>query len=238
MSTVPPPQPLRQVVPLPTMGETVRIEKGQLHLLLEHTRGGFLLVSHDGTHSRRFRLGLPAEGTLELRVRPPDYRVLVQVREVLCLAPRGRLRGYVTVPIQHRLVWVSPAGAVEALVDLPSPELNTSWLGEGQEGGYAHAAPSPFFADRRGPELQQRSLVPVSVVNATDTVVRPAHLGITLRDRDLVPLAGRLMAAPRRIVFTSHDRQTESVRPLPRNGLATPVATRAAPAPLVEEFRL
>jgi hypothetical protein len=31
-----------------------------------------------------------------------------------------------------------------------------------------------------------------------------------------VALGGRLLAAPRRIVFTSDDRQQESVRPLPR----------------------
>lgn len=211
---VPRPNVLRQAISLPALGETARIERGRLHLLLEHTRGGYLLVSHDGLQSRRYRLGLPEHGSLELRVRPPDHRVQVQVQEMICLAPRGRLRGYVTVPVQHRLVWVLPDGRVEPLVDLPSPDLQTAWLGEGEQGGYAHSAASPFFADRRGFEPELRSLVPVSVCNSSDGVVRPPHLVITLRERDLLAYGGRLLAAPRRIVFSSEDRQHERVRPL------------------------
>lgn len=206
---------LRQKVELPQPGDTVRVERGRLHLLLEHKRGGFLLVSHDGVRSRRYWLGLPSEGTLELRVRPPDHRVQVSVQDLLCLAPGGRLRGYVAVPVVHRLVWVRPDGATQALVDLPPPDLQTAWLGEGEGGGYAHSAASPFFAERRGVETELASLVPVSVRNASDVVVRPPHLSITLRERDLLSLDGRLMAAPRRIVFSSEERQRELVRPLP-----------------------
>lgn len=205
---------LRQPVPLPLPGETVRVERGRLHLLLEHKRGGCLLVSHDGVRSRRYWLGLPSNGTLELRVRPPDHRVQVSVVDILCLAPGGRLRGYVVVPVVHRLVWVRPDGAAQALVDLPPPDLETAWLGEGEGGGYAHSTTSPFFAERRGVEADLSSLVPVSVRNDSDLVVRPPHLAITLRERDLLSVDGRIMAAPRRIVFISEDRQRELVRAL------------------------
>ncbi|MEZ5967292.1 MAG: hypothetical protein R3F56_25875 [Planctomycetota bacterium] len=206
---------LRQNVDLPGPGETTRVERGRLHLLLEHKRGGYLLVTHDGVRSRRYWLGLPASGTLELRVRPPDHRVQVNVQEVLCLAPGGRLRGYVAVPVLHRLVWVRPDGSAQALVDLPPPDLQTAWLGEGEGGGYAHSAASPFFVERRGIDHELASLVPVSVRNDSDVVVRPPHLAITLRERDLLALDGRLLAAPRRIVFTSEQHQRELVRPLP-----------------------
>jgi hypothetical protein len=206
---------LRQPITLPPLGETVRVERGRLHLLLEHRRGGYVLVTHDGVHSRRVWLGLPPRGTLELRVRAPDHRVQVQVQEMLCLAPGGRVRGYVAVPVLHRLVWVGPDGQAQELVDLPPPDLHTAWLGEGERGGYAHSAASPFFADRRGLDLEQRSLVPVSVRNVSPVVVRPPHLAITLRERDLFAVGGRLLAAPRRIVFSSEDRQQERVRPLP-----------------------
>jgi len=206
---------LRQPVVLPMLGETVRVERGRLHLLLERRRGGYLLVSHDGVSSRRFWLGLPHAGTLELRVRPPEHRVQVNVQDLLCLAPGGRLRGYVAVPVLHRLVWVRPDGIAQALVDLPPPDLQTAWLGEGEGGGYAHSAASPFFAERRGLGVDLGSLVPVSVRNDSDVVVRPPHLAITLRERDLWSLDGRVVAAPRRIVFTSEERQREVVRPLP-----------------------
>ena len=213
---------MRQEIALPAVGDTTRVERGRLHLLLEHRRGGYLLVSHDGVHSRRYWLGLPSAGTLELRVRPPDYRVQVQVQEVICLAPGGRLRGYVAVPLLHRLAWVRPDGQAQALVDLPPADLQTAWLGEGELGGYAHSAASPFFADRRGVEQQQKSLVPVCVSNSSDVVLRPPHLAITLRERDLFAVGGRILAAPRRIVFSSEEHQQERVRPM-RPAMEVPV---------------
>jgi hypothetical protein len=227
MSVISSPHVLRQPVLLPPPGATARIERGHLHLLLEHRRGGYLLVTHDGVTSRRYWLGLPAAGTLELRVRPPDHRVHVQVQEMLCLAPGGRLRGYVTVPMLHRLVWVRPDGQAQAMIDLPPADLQTAWLGEGDLGGYAHSAASPFLADRRGVDTEVRSLVPVSVHNASEGVVRPPHLAITLRDRDLFAVGGRLLAAPRRIVFRSEDRQQERVRPMPVGFVAAAVEARA-----------
>ncbi|HLU38343.1 MAG TPA: hypothetical protein VK081_03095 [Planctomycetota bacterium] len=215
---------LRHPIPLPGAGDTVRHERGRLQLLLEHRRGGYVLVSHDGVTSRRYWLGLPANGTLELRVRPPDHRVHVQVQDMLCLAPGGRLRGYVAVPVQHRLVWVQRDGRCHALVDLPAADLQTVWLGEGEAGGYAHQTASPFLADRRaGVDPELRCLVPVLLHNDSDGVVRPPHLAITLRERDLHSTSGRLVAAPRRIVFRAEDRQHERVRPF-----------RAAPPAAVE----
>ena len=214
MSVKPSFNALRQEIALPPVGDTTRVERGRLHLLLEHRRGGYLLVSHDGVQSRRYWLGLPAAGTLELRVRAPEHRVQVRVHELICLAPGGRLRGYVAVPVLHRLVWVRPDGQAQPLIDLPPADLQTAWLGEGELGGYAHSAASPFFADRRGIDHQQKSLVPVCVSNCSDVVVRPPHLGIMLRERDLFAIGGRILAAPRRIVFSSEDRQQERVRPL------------------------
>jgi hypothetical protein len=204
---------LRQPIELPGPGRATQIERGRLQLVVEQVRSGaYALVAHDGSRSLRYFLGLPRGGRLEVEARAPDYSVQVTSREPLCLAPSGRLRGYLAVPLPHRLVFVDAGGRRDVLADLPPAELETLWLGEGPGGGYVHRASSPFHTHLGHPQGVDRCLVPVAVTNRSASAVRPGHLTVHLCDRDLVELRGCIVAAPRRILVTAEGQQEERVR--------------------------
>ena len=209
-------------VPLPQEGETTRIQKGALSLLLRRERGALCLVTrerpHDGGEEQEklHYLGLPKHGELQLLARAPEYRVRVRVRDQLTLAPGGRIRGYVAVPLPHRLVWKKPNGRLEPLLDVLPRELKTSWLGEGAGGGYIHEVESSFHLHRHQVRADTLAMVPVLLLNTCDHALSPAELTLSLRDQDLRVLGGAIIASPRRLVFGDDDDVQETIRPLPR----------------------
>lgn len=207
---------LRMLVAMPRVGEQARFVKGPLELLLENHKGGLCVLTPHPRHPRRHFLGLPKEGSLELAVHAPEYRIRVHLEDRLTLAPGGRLRGYLTVPMPHRLLWRRPNGGVEPLLDLSPKELRTSWLGEGPDGGYVHDAPSAFHIDRHELRAETVAIVPVVIWNHGDHVISPENLTISIRERDIREVDGQVVIAPRRLHFGESGMADERIRSLPR----------------------
>ncbi|MCA8957212.1 MAG: hypothetical protein KDC87_14145 [Planctomycetes bacterium] len=213
------PNLLRIRVPIPAVGESADLRKGSLELRLEHHRGGLCVLvpqpDAEGLPRRNF-VGLPRRGALELAVRAPDYRVRVRVLDRLTLAPEGRLRGYVTVPMPHRLLWVRPDGRREPLLEVVPKELKTSWLGEGELGGYVHDTESSFWLSRREVAADTVALIPVVLWNQTLHTITPEELTVSVRERDIREVDGQIVTAPRRLCFGAPERVDERIRALPR----------------------
>ena len=203
-------------LPIPPVGERAHFKKGRLELVLESSRGGLCLVTPKPEPSRRHFLGLPRDGFLELTVRAPEHRVRVHLQDRVTLASGGRLHGYLTVPLPHRLVWRRPDGETEPLLDVNPRELQTSWLGEGKDGGYILETESAFHLDRRGIRVATVALVPVVIANRCDHAVSPEDLTISIRDGDICELDGQIITAPRRLYIGEEDKIDEEIRPLPR----------------------
>jgi hypothetical protein len=207
---------LRTFLPIPAEGETVRITKGALSLVLRRERGVLCLLTHQGDGERRHLLGLPRAGELELLARAPEHRIRVAISDALTLAPGGRIRGYVAVALPHRLVWRRTNGEAEPLLDVLPRELKTSWLGEGQDGGYIHETESAFHLQRHQVQADILAMVPVLLTNASDHAVSPLALTVSIRDRDLREISDAIVASPRRLTFGDGDQVEETIRPLPR----------------------
>jgi hypothetical protein len=209
------PNPLRQPLPLPPFGQATRLNAGGIQLVLEGVRGGLRLLSHDGLQARTHHLAVPEGGALAVVPASPEHPLRVQVSEPLAVGPGSRLRGYVHVPLPYRILWVRGDGFEESLLELPSSELRTAWLGEGPGGGYAHMAASAFSIGLNGSIPARGVVVPVVLCNRGLRTWQPAELALRLRDRDLRFLRGRVIASPRRMVWQD-GRCEELLRPFPR----------------------
>ncbi len=219
---------LRMTMGIPREGERATFQKGPLSLLIESHRGGLCVRTPHGndlpndqaadprTPPKRHFLGLPKDGYLELAVRSPDYRVRVHLTDRLTVVPDGRLRGYLTVPLPHRLSWRRPDGRTDALLEVAPKELRTAWLGEGALGGYIHDAHSAFHIDRRGVRADTVALVPVVIINHSDHVLSPEVLTISILDRDIQELDGQIITSPRRLHFGEEAQFHERIRSIPR----------------------
>lgn len=207
---------LRMTLPIPEVGASTRFVKGPLELHLEHHRGGLCLVLSDKDTPRRHFLGLPRRGVLELHVRAPEHRIRVRLEDRLTLAPGGRLRGYLRVPMPHRLVWRRLNGKAESLLEVLPQELRTSWLGEGPEGGYVYDTDSLFHLDRHGIPAHTVALVPIVIANHSEDTITPEDLTISIRERDIRELEGQIVTSPRRLCFGEKQRVDEKIRGLPR----------------------
>ncbi len=203
-------------LPIPGEGETVRINKGALSLVLQKQRGALCLLTHQGESEKRHLLGLPKAGQLELHARTPEHRIRVRVSDAITLAPGGRVRGYVAVALPHRLIWRRPNGRAEPLLDILPRELKTSWLGEGKDGGYIHETESAFHLQRDEVRADILAMVPVLLLNTCEHAVSPIALTVSLRDRDLREVGDAIVASPRRLTFGNNDQVEENIRPLPR----------------------
>ncbi|MHC4814039.1 MAG: hypothetical protein ACYTKC_19965 [Planctomycetota bacterium] len=203
-------------LPIPEEGQTVRISKGPLNLVLHKQRGALCLLTHEGEHEKRHLLGLPKSGHLELHARAPEHRIRVHVTDTMTLAPGGRIRGYVAVALPHRLVWRRPNGKAEPLLEVLPRDLKTSWLGEGTGGGYIHETESAFHLQRNEVRADIFAMVPVLLLNACEHTLSPVELTVSLRDRDLREVGDAIVASPRRLAFGDHDQVQETIRPLPR----------------------
>lgn len=203
-------------LPIPAVGEATTIRKGLLELHLENHRGGLCLLTPQPQQPQRHFLGVPRKGSLELIVRAPDHRVRVHLLDRLTLAPGGRLRGYVSVPLPHRLMYCRPNGKTEPLLDVVPKELQTSWLGEGADGGYVHDTDSTFHLDRRDVAADTIALVPVVISNHSHHAISPEYLTVSIRERDIRELDGQIVTSPRRLHFGEEEKVDERIRALPR----------------------
>ncbi len=200
--------PLQTLLPLPARGSNARVRVGSSELVLEHVRGGFSLLWSDGREARRHALGLPGDGELVLQLCLPRLPLCVVTRDVLTIAPRGRLRGYVQVPLVPTLVFRGRSGEAHTLIELPSRELAAEW---DEANGHSFRVSSPWhvrFPMRSG---EPRVVVPMWLHNVSPGVLSPAFLPLQLRDADLHELRGSIVARPRRLQWTG-DRFTAVVR--------------------------
>jgi hypothetical protein len=203
---------LRMRLPVPASGATAHVDIGRVQIVLERNRAGVALLAHDGQQGQRHYLGLPREGSLGVAVRAPEFRIRIRIQDSLTLAPDGRLRGYVSVPLPLKLFWEQPGGRTESLLEVMPRELRTAWMGEGPNGGYMHEVTSRFYPDLRGLTVRGGSLVPIVLHNRSGRPLSPLEVIVSLRDRDLHECRGRIVAAPRRLVFNGSETPRESVR--------------------------
>lgn len=191
-----PAMPLEQPVARPARGRSTRVRFGGSELVLEATRGGHALLWLDGKESRRFALGLAADGDLVLALAAPRLPVRVTTRETITLAPGARLRGYVQVPLVPTLQWRCGRAAPRQLAEFPREELAAEW---DDRDGTVQRCTSAFHVRYPIPTGAPRANVPVWIANPTDTIAAPGWLPLHLRDEELRPLRGGVAVAPRRL---------------------------------------
>lgn len=197
---------LRTRIRVPRLGEAGRWRVGTDEWLVEASRGCTTVLWHAGREARRYVLGLPRDGFLELVLAPPAFAVHVQVRETMALAPHTRIRGYVQVPLTPRLDWIGDDGEASPLLDFPPEDLGTEWQGE----AIVHTCVSPWFArfPAHGADARVMATVPVHVRNTAADACSPHHLPISLAATELRELRQCLVAAPRRLSWNGSAWQT------------------------------
>jgi len=183
-------------LPLPERGRSARFRVGTLELVLETARGGTSLLCLDGQQTRTWSLGLPRSGELRVLCRAPRLPLLVEPRDPLVLAPRGRLRGYVQVPLVPTIVWQDDA-CLETVAELLPSTLSAEW--DETAGGCVQRCSSPFTQKLPPALAEPRAVVPVVIANASDRLQGPVALPLRIDDRELRPLRGLAIAAPRRL---------------------------------------
>lgn len=197
---------------LPERGEATRLRCGGFEIVLERVRGGLLLLVHDGQEAQRHYLGVPRDGALALEATAPEHRVQVRLADSVRVAPGGRLCGYIELPLPHRLVWLPPEGRPQPLVEIVPRELRMAWVEDEHHQGYVHCTESVFLQHVEAVEPGAGAVVPVALCNRGTEVVAPAELLLSLRRRELRSGRGRVLAAPRRVVFDGGERPREYVR--------------------------
>jgi hypothetical protein len=207
--------PLVVPLPRPALGSAVRIPVGRHTLVLEAARGCHSLLWTDGVTARRHVLALPRDGHLTLQLRVPSSTVFVATRDVLLLAPRARLRGYVQVPLVPTVVWHDSAATSHVVLELRPRELAAEWdevLGHTLHASSAWHTRFPVRSD------EPRVVVPLHVRNDSNTVLSPPALAVQLGAAELRSKRGSIVVPPRRLVWTDtwHDVRR---RPLDRQGV-------------------
>lgn len=193
----PPPALLRtQPLTRPARGAATRVHVGRNELVLERTRGGESLLWSDGREARRFVLGLPSTGALGLELRAPRLPIELVLREALSLAPGGRVRGYVSLPLVPTLVFRDAPTRSRELVQLPPSELQAEWR---EDRGHCYRWATSWlwrFPYRSG---EPRAVLPLWVGNRGTELASPGRLTVDFEDQDLHELRGSLVLPPRRI---------------------------------------
>lgn len=189
---------LRMPLPLPLRGQSSCVRVGTSELVLESVRGGYSLLWSDGRSARRYALGLPEGGLMELRFRAPKFPLRVVPRDVVVLVPRGRLAGYLHVPLVPTLCWSSGAGPALEVIELAPNELQAEW--DESQGPWQRCASSLHvrFPMRSG---EARVVVPVRINNLGRDVLSPPFLPLQLRDEELLERRDSIVVAPRRLVW-------------------------------------
>lgn len=186
---------LRTRLAVPRNGGTSRVQIGGNEWIVEAARGSTQVLWHAGRDARRYVLGVPDHGVLELALVPPMFTVHVQVRETMALVPGARVRGYVQIPLVPRLEWHGADAAPCTLLEFPPDSLATEWEGQ----AIVHTCVSPWFARFPMHGGEAVVTVPVRVRNDGREPCSPHHLPIALAARELYELRHRIVAAPRRL---------------------------------------
>ena len=179
----------------------MRLRFGRFELILEGVRGGHSLLWGDGKEARRFALGLGNFDELQLAFEPPPHAVRLGFRESLVLAPGGRLRGYVQVPLVPTLFGGRTGEAAVRLVEFTTGELAPEW---DEASGLLLRATGSWLVRFPMPTGEPRAVVPLRLHNDTEAVAAPGECDVWLRAADLVELRGALVTAPRRLAWNGH----------------------------------
>lgn len=190
--------PVTLSVPLatPRVAGSTRVRCAAGEVVLEAVRGGYSLVWSDGRAARRYAVALGANARLTIELRAPRMPLRIVLREVLLLAPRSRLRGYIQVPLVPTIVWYEADAASRVLLELPIADLHAEW---DDRTGTVFRTASPLhvrFPMRTG---EPRAVVPVRFTNRTADVACPAFVPVVLDNGELREARGTVLAAPRRM---------------------------------------
>lgn len=193
---------LRMPLPLPSRGQSTRVRVGTSELVLESVRGGYSLLWSDGRSARRYSLGLPDDGAMELRFCAPKFPLRVVPRDVLALVPRARLSGYLQVPLVPTLRWLAGDGPGMDVIELAPNDLQAEW--DEIQGPWQRCASSLHvrFPMRSG---EAKVVVPVHVKNLGRDVLSPPFLPLHLTDGDLREKRDSIVVSPRRLVWNGES---------------------------------
>lgn len=204
---------------LPMGGASTRLSLGRREFVLERRRGGYALLSLDGSEARTWWLGLPREGELEVHLRVPRLPLRLSLRETLVLAPGGRVRGYVAIPLVPTLCWRStrgaprdPGRAPEVLAELLPTAFEAEW--DDATGECIQRAEVALLQRLLPPSAEPQAVVPLVVSNAGEHVHSPGFLPLALRDDELRRARGHWLARARRLRLDQSGRWTTAPRPL------------------------
>lgn len=195
---------------VPGPGGATHLQRGPWQFVVERCRGGLELLAHDGRGKQRWLVGMRGDGVLEVWARAPRRPVHVRLDDALTLAPRGRLRGYIAVPLPHEVVWRQVDGVREAIAELTPRTLQTAW--HGPQIGYAHEVASRFFLDVTASREEGAAMVPVVLHNASERPVAPETVWLGVHAADLRELRGRIVAAPRALLFFGPEQALERIK--------------------------
>lgn len=180
----------------PAPGGSTRVRIGRFELVLEAVRGGHSLLWVDGRQARRFALGLGSIKQLSLQLEPPAWPCRVVMRETLVLAPGGRLRGYVQLPLVPAVLGQRDDGQDLRLLELANADLAGEW---DERLGTTFRVTSSWHVRFPMPTGEARATVPLYLHNDGNELLAPADVPVHLRRDELFVRRGSLVAAPRRL---------------------------------------
>lgn len=204
---------LKVEVPPPTSAKPVQVELCGVQWLLERRSDGVRCVATDGGVLWEGMIGLPGERVrLELEARPVQDPIELTLTSEVVLASGGRVRGWVTLPLELRLLACGAVGGTQELVALGDGELRTGWR---EEDGYYHPYQSALHrAPRREWSGRSRVVwVRMFLENRGETSVRPDRCRLDLSGHAMWLLRG-LPLGPR-VNWRFGDRDELRVLPLP-----------------------
>jgi hypothetical protein len=102
----------------------------------------------------------------------------------------------VQVPLVPTIVWQGDACLATVAELLPST-LSAEW--DETTGGCVQRCSSPFTQKLPPAGVEPRAVVPVVIANGSDRMQGPVALPLQINDRELRPLRGLAIAAPRRL---------------------------------------
>lgn len=187
----------RTALPRPNPGGATRVRCGPCDGLLERARGGYAFLWSDGRTGQRVNLGVADTGELALVLAPPRVAVRVALRDPLVLAPEGRVRGYVAVPLVPTLLWRDEHGVDHVLREFTPSDLGSEW---DERVGHVLVATSPWFARFPTRLGDLRAVVPLRLRHGGRAPFEPEWLPIGLAAEELTELRGALVARPRSFV--------------------------------------